>query len=201
MKRIYVDIDDILCETAAALCRLAEHEFGRIVAYEDVCVFDLQQAFGLSDEEMRRFRLMSHEYGCLMGFAVTPGAVEGVRALRDMGAEIDILTGRPASSHKATEDWLASVGLGGFVVEYVDKYGRTYERHPGDPETVPMKDLLARHYDFAIDDSPVVLGSLAAWRETKVLVFDRPWNRSYELSPNMTRVAGWREILSVVKGA
>jgi len=198
--RIYVDIDDILCETAVALCRLARREFGRCVAYEDVRVFDLQQAFGLSDEEMRRFRRLSHENGCLMDFAVTPGAVEGVRAFRDMGAEVDILTGRPASSHRATEDWLAAVGLGGFGVEYVDKYGRKYERHPGDPETIPLEDLLARHYDFAIDDSPVVLRSLAAWRETKVLVFDRPWNRSYELSPNMTRVAGWNGILSAVKG-
>jgi len=34
--RIYCDMDDILCETAASLCTLAEREFGRVVAYEDV---------------------------------------------------------------------------------------------------------------------------------------------------------------------
>ena len=38
--RIYVDIDDVLCETAASLCGLAAREFGRHVAYEDVGVFD-----------------------------------------------------------------------------------------------------------------------------------------------------------------
>jgi len=192
--RIYVDIDDILCETAVALCGLAARAFGRHVAYEDVRVFDLQQAFALSDDEMRRFFELSHEYGLLTGYAVTPGAVEGVRALRDAGAEVDILTGRPASSHKATEDWLASVGLGDFAVEYVDKYGRNFARHPGDPDTVPLKELLARHYDFAIDDSPVVLEALAAWDKTEILVFDRPWNRAYPLAPNMTRVSGWRDI-------
>jgi len=194
--RIYVDIDDILCETAAALCGLAAREFGRHVAYADVRVFNLQEAFGLSDEEMRRFVVLSHEYGRLMSFAVTPGAVEGVRALRDMGAEVNILTGRPASSHKATEDWLASVGLGDFQVEYVNKYGRHYASNPGDPPTVPLDELLARQYDFAIDDSPVVLKALAAWDKTDVLVFDRPWNRAYALAPNMTRVGGWDEIVA-----
>ena len=31
--RIYVDMDDVLCETAAHLCKLAACEFGRHVAY------------------------------------------------------------------------------------------------------------------------------------------------------------------------
>lgn len=194
--RIYVDIDDILCETAAALCALATREFGRHVAYEDVRVFDLQQAFGLSDGEMRRFVRLSHAPEVLMDFPATPGAAEGVRALRAAGAEVDILTGRPASSHEATAAWLASVGLDGFNVEYVDKYGRKFERRPGDPKTVPLAELLARHYDFALDDSPVILKSLAAWTRTKVLVFDRPWNRDFVLAPNMARVGGWPDVLT-----
>ena len=48
-KLIYVDMDDVLCETAANLCRLAEREFGRHVDYADVFAFDLQKVFGLTD--------------------------------------------------------------------------------------------------------------------------------------------------------
>jgi len=197
--RVYVHIDDVLCETAAALCRLAAREFGRTVAYENVRVFNLQEVFGLTDEEMRRFVVLSHTRNCLMDFAPTPGAVDGVRALRESGVEVNLLTGRPASSHRATEDWLASVGLGGFAVEYVNKYARSYAHRPGDPETVPLDALLARHYDFAIDDSPVVLKALAAWDRTDVLVFDRPWNRAYALAPNMTRVGGWNDIAARIR--
>ena len=51
--RIYVDIDDVLCETAASLCEIVAREFGRHVAYEDVFQFDLQDVFRLTDEEMR----------------------------------------------------------------------------------------------------------------------------------------------------
>lgn len=197
--RIYVDIDDVLCETAASLCGLAAREFGRHVAYEDVGVFDLQQVFGLTDGEMKRFAVLSHEPECLKGFPLTEGAVEGLKALRAAGAEIDILTGRPAASHRATAEWLASVGLGDFQVEYVDKYGRSFLRNPDDPPTVPLAELMRRRYDVAIDDSPVILESLAAWGNTRVLVFDRPWNRGFALAPNMTRVVGWkgvREVLS-----
>ena len=58
--RIYVDIDDVLCETAATLCGLAEREFGRHVKYLDVRQFDLQKVFSLDDSEMARFRELSH---------------------------------------------------------------------------------------------------------------------------------------------
>ena len=192
--RIYIDIDDVLCETAASLCRLASQVFGRDVAYEDVREFDLQRVFGLTDAEMARFAVLSHAPEWLLNFPETSGAVAGVKALRDAGADIDILTGRPASSHVETEAWLSSVGLGDFNVEYVDKYARSFTRKPGDPPTVPLADLLRRRYDYAIDDSPVILRSLAAWRETKVLVFDRPWNRAFTLAGNMIRVDGWKGV-------
>ena len=51
--RIYIDIDDVMCETAATLCLLAEREFGKGVPYAEVSQFDLQQVFGLTDEEIR----------------------------------------------------------------------------------------------------------------------------------------------------
>lgn len=195
--RIYIDIDDVLCETAASLCQVAARVFGKRVPYERVFQFDLQRVFDLTDEEMRRFMVVSHEPETLASYPVTPGAVNGVRALRAAGHDVQIVTGRPASSHGATEAWLACRGLGDFVVTYVDKYGRDgcYAHNPGDPPTVPLAELLQRHYDVAIDDSPAVLDHLAAsWPRTKILVFSRPWNQSYALAANMVRVSGWEAI-------
>ena len=199
--RIYVDVDDVLCETAAHLCELAAREFGRHVAYADVFQFDLQKVFGFSDADMRRFMLRAHEPDSILSHAVTPDAPEGVRALRAAGHAVEIVTGRPAASHAATAAWLAAAGLAGFPVSYVDKYGRAahYARNPGDPPTVPLDELLARRYDVVIDDSPAVLRHLAtAWPATRIFVYDRPWNRAYPLAPNMTRVAGWPEIVAAV---
>lgn len=198
--RVCVDIDDVLCETAASLCGLAERAFGRRVPYREVREFDLQRVFALTDAEMRRFMALSHEPETLMSYPETPGASAGLRRLRAAGCEIDIVTGRPASSHAATVAWLESVGLAGFAVTFVDKYGRTFAKGPDDPPTVPLAEFLRRDYDFAIDDSPVVLPSFADWTRTGVLVFDRPWNASFALAPNMRRVSGWDDIVRTVTG-
>lgn len=199
--RIYVDVDDVLGETAARLCRLAAREFARTVAYEDVFQFDLQAVFGFSDAEMRRFMRRAHEPDVLRSIAVTPGAAAGVRALRAAGHAVEIVTGRPAASHAATEAWLAAAGLAGLPVDYVDKYGRAAlsDGRPDDPPTLPLAALLARRYDVAFDDSPAVLGPLAAaWPATRLFVYDRPWNRSFPLAPNAARVAGWPAFVAAV---
>ena len=193
--RISCDMDDILCETAVSLCGLADRMFGKRIAYDAVRDFNLQKTFSLSDAEFRRFMDAAHAHEFLLGYAPTPGAVEGVRALVAAGHEIEIVTGRPAFTHRATRAWLDAAGLGDCPVTYVDKYGRPQPVNPSAPRTISLDQLLARHYDVAIDDSPVVLPALARWSDTRVLVFERPWNRAYALAPNMTRVRGWGEIL------
>lgn len=197
--RIYVDIDDVLCETAATLCTIAARDFDRHVAYDAVREFDLQKVFSLTDAEMRCFSVISHSPDVLASYPVTSGAVDGVRTLRAAGHTVDFVTGRPASSHAGTEAWLAAAGLSGFDVTYVDKYGRTdrYAARPDDPPTVTMDALTARRYDVAIDDSPVALERLAAWTHTRVLVFDRPWNRAFPLAPNMRRIDGWHDLSAI----
>ena len=193
--RIYCDMDDILCETAATLCRLVEREFGVHVAYRDVHEFDLQKSFGLTSDQMRRFMALAHEPEHLLAYPQTVGAVQGLKALAAAGHDVEIVTGRPASSFRATEAWLAAAGLGGFPVTYVNKYGRLFSQDGDAPEMVPLADMLKRRYDVVIDDSPMVLPAFATWTSMRVLVFDRPWNAAFALAPNMTRVFGWQDIL------
>lgn len=193
--RIYCDMDDILCETAASLCGLADRLFGVKVDYESVGEFNLQNVFKLSDAQMRKFSLASHAYETLMSYPETPGAIEGLKALRKAGHEVDIVTGRPASAWKGTYDWLESHGLSGCEVTFVDKYARGYGAFSDLPRMVPLAEVRARSYDVAIDDSPLSLDFLKTWNETTVLVFDRPWNRAAALAPNMTRVKDWRELI------
>lgn len=201
--RIYIDVDDVLCETAAHLCGLAARAFGRRVAYADVFQFDLQQVFGFSDAEMRQFMARVHAPDELLAYAVTSGAPEGVRTLRAAGHAVEIVTGRPAATHGATAAWLAAAGLGTLPVFYVDKYGRAALSGPApdEPPTLSLGQLFARRYDAVVDDSPLVLKHLAVvWPRTRILVYDRPWNRAFPLSANMTRVRGWRDIVAVLAG-
>lgn len=199
--RIYCDIDDVLSETAVSLCDLAERMFGRRVAYADVHDFNLQRTFELTDEEMRRYMTVAHAPENLASYAPVRGAVAALRRLKAEGQEVEIVTGRPSTAWRGTEAWLEKVGLADFAVTYVDKYARPYATDLAAPRMVPLPEFLSRHYDVAIDDSPIALKSLEVWKRTHVLVFDRPWNADYRLMPNMTRVRDWEEILAFLGDA
>ncbi len=201
--RIYCDIDDVLSETAVSLCELAERMFGKRVAYADVRDFNLQRTFELTDEEMRRYMEAAHAPEHLTAYAPTPGAVAALRQLKAAGHEVEIVTGRPSTAWRGTQAWLEKVGLGDFAVTYVDKYGRPCPPDSNAPRMVPLAELLARHYDVAIDDSPIALKSLEVWHTTCVFVFDRPWNAAYRPAANMTRVKDWADILAhrLISGA
>lgn len=188
-------MDDILCETALSLCRVAKRLFGSTTRYEEMHNFNLQCSFHLTDAQLKELMDVAHSTDFLLSYEPTPGAVEGLKALRAAGHIVDIVTGRPATSYRGTEGWLAAAGLGDFPVTYVNKYGRLFVPDGDAPEMVPLEELMKRPYDVVIDDSPVVLPAFASWTKSKVLVFDRPWNQSFSLAPNMTRVKGWTDIL------
>ena len=193
--RIYCDMDDILCETALSLCSVAKRLFGSTTRYEEMHDFNLQVSFHLTDSQLKELMEVAHSTQFLLSYALTPGAVEGLKALRAAGHAVDIVTGRPASSYRGTEGWLKAAGLGDFPVTYVNKYGRLFVPDGDAPEMVPLSEVMKRAYEVIIDDSPVVLPAFASWTNTKVLVFDRPWNRNFVLAPNMTRVKDWTDIL------
>ncbi len=194
--RVYCDIDDVLAETARTLCLLAERLFGVRCAYEEVTSFNLRDVFRLNDDDNRVFMEAAHEAAHLKSYPIVTGAVEGLRALSAAGCAIDLVTGRPASSHEGTRAWLDAAGLGAYPVIYADKYARTFSHRAGEPETIPFDALAECGYDVAIDDSPVALERLAAWTKTRVIVFDRPWNRAFSLAPNMTRCGAWPAIVA-----
>lgn len=187
-------MDDILCETARALCVLAARLFGVRPSYGAICDFDLKASFGLTDAENAVFMERAHDEETLLAYEPTPDAVAGALALAAAGHRVDIVTGRPPFCARATEKWLSSAGLGAFEVTYVDKYGRFFVSDGAAPEAVSLERVLARRYDVVIEDSPVVLPAFADRPSTRVFVFDRPWNASYPLAPNMSRVRSWREI-------
>jgi len=81
--RIYIDFDDVLCETARALSEAAKVVFQRDVPYEEITVFNLQHAFSLSGDEIDQLMDLAHEVEFLAALEPVPGAVEAVRKLRD----------------------------------------------------------------------------------------------------------------------
>jgi uncharacterized HAD superfamily protein len=195
--KIYVDFDDVLCETAQALSTLAKHLFGRNVPYEDIEFFNLQKAFSLTDEENNRLMEQAHTRDFLEALHPTPGAVSSVKKLCGDGHEVVVVTGRQSLYHEGTAQWLRNHGLGHLSILYVDKYKRAPATLPAHvPKMLNIDELNQLHFDVAIDDSPTALDLLTHRVNCQIIVFDRPWNRDYEGAPHVKRAFTWQEILS-----
>lgn len=197
--RIYIDFDDVLCETARHLSDLARELFGRQVPYEAITSFNLQHAFSLSDAEIVALMEYAHRDDFLSNLTPEPGSLDSVRVLESHGHELVVVTGRPAASHRGSRDWLCKHGLSHLGLLHVDKYGRADMRRTDN--AVPTLDLdafAAQHFDVAIEDSPTALDLLVPRNDCLVIVYDRPWNRRYAEAANMRRSASWAEIVDLI---
>lgn len=203
--RIYIDFDDVICETARHLVDLANSLFGIAVSYEAIAGFDLQKSFALNSAQIGELMRQAHRQEVLKEYRPTPGALTALRHLEGSGGELTIVTGRPAASHAGSQAWLHKYDFAHLPLLHFDKYGREFTAQSGltpGHDTPPTLDRAAFDkltFDIAIDDSPTALDILAPRQRCRVIVFDRPWNRNYQLHPNMMRAKTWNEIVQLIE--
>ena len=200
--RLYVDLDDVIGETAQRLLVMAEREYGRKVPFEEVTSFDLDAVFGMNAEETAQFYRRSNQADVLSGVALREGAVESLAACRSGGIEVWVVTGRPAATSDLTRAWLAGRGVPHDELIFVEKYG-PWEELDGPPpvepaEPVSLDELAAMEFRAAIEDHPGMARFLAGRMRTRVLLMDRPWNRDPEADahPLITRCRDWPAVLA-----
>lgn len=200
--QIYVDFDDVVAETARGLAELLFREQGRRIPYDSIAFFDLRKSFHLGDADYHAFMERAHQQELLSELQETPGACGTLRAWLDAGHRPVIVTGRPASSHRATRHWLDLRGLADLPILHVDKYNR--DLGPPDPDVPVLRfdELGALAFELAIDDAPPALDLLAESRLCPFIVFDRPWNRGYAPAgqDSVPRAADWRALDQLVRG-
>ncbi len=200
-QRIYLDFDDVICETARKLADLLFDLYGERVDYENIHAFDLSDSFNLSESRLKNLMYLAHEDPFLMSIPCADGAVEGVTLLVEMGYEPVMVTGRPAHCYSASERWLRQKGFPEMRILHVNKYGRDRGKDlPGLPVTMKPDDLLEEPFVMAVDDSPAALDILRGRVDYPLIVFDRPWNRGYPVDDrSVLRVNGWRELCDVAR--
>lgn len=196
---IYVDFDDCLCETARAFSDIALEMFGIDVPYEKMAYFNLQKAFNLDDDQYDRLLVKGHEPEVLLGFEETPGASKVLNEWINKGHEVSIITGRPFGSFEPSRIWLDRHGLQDIKLYCLDKYGRENFMKNSD-FSLSLEDYYKMKFDYAVEDSPTAFKFFNHMPELKVMVFDRPWNRTAEFpNGNFKRVFDWESIRAEVR--
>lgn len=93
--KVYIDFDDVLCETAKYFTKIAKELFGIDVPYREVQFFNLKKTFDLSDEQYEEMMKAGHLPENLLNYEETTGAADTINKWVDEGHEIFIITGRP----------------------------------------------------------------------------------------------------------
>jgi uncharacterized HAD superfamily protein len=197
MKRIYVDLDDVISRTTDTYSAVIEQEFGIQVRFEDLTCFDLKLSFNLTDREYRHFFDRIHQPDMLMGFEPVPGARKMLARWIDAGHRVDIVTGRPPSARDVSLSWLDRQKIAYTEFIMVDKYNRTGTDHPG---VISKTQLSNCQYDLAVEDSLETARFLAEHMDVPVLLYDRPWNACPAGHPGIIRVASWQDIAGLPCG-
>lgn len=192
--KIYVDFDDVLCETARELTALLQRSHGKSVTFDDMTSFDLGVAFGLNPEELSAFMIAANEPELIGLLKPIDGAIEALRKWQNQGCEIHVVTGRPHTTFEASRQWLERHAVPHSSLVFVDKYGR----HDPNENTIALSSISEIGFCFAVEDSPSLVHYLSVTLGIFVAVFDRPWNR--DLSTNGTpgrikRCHNWSEVV------
>jgi hypothetical protein len=192
---IYVDFDDVICETARDLSALAARLYSIQAPYSTIKAFDLHEAFGLNEDQYQRLMAVAHSREVILGYTETPGATATLNRWASQGHTVEVVTGRPFSTAAASREWLDAHDLSHIPIIHVDKYGREPPTAPGAPRALTTDEFALRHYDFAVEDSPPALVHLAKMESCLTAVFARPWNRTTPMpSPAFVRCEDWAAV-------
>ena len=191
MLPIYVDIDDVLADTSSSLIHIAEKEFHKKVPFEELTSFDLKKSFDLTQGEYEYFLDLAHQPDEILSMEPIQEAIQALKQWMASGYEISIVTGRPTSTYDTTLAWLAHNHVPYHHFYMVNKYAR-----PGMDETIalPMQAFSEMKFQFAVEDSYDMAVYLAHSMDTRVLLYDRPWNRSTNHNRKIKRFRSWEEL-------
>lgn len=192
--KIYIDFDDVICETAKYFTILAKELFDIEVPYREVQFFNLQKSFNINDEQYDRLMKAGHLPENLLAYEETEGASMIINKWIEEGHEVSIITGRPFDSYEPSRKWLDDHGLERVPLFCVDKYGRE-NFNEGCTYSMTLEQLYSMSFDFAVEDSPSAYEHVMKFDNCKVAVFNRPWNIKEDVpNNNFIRCEGWQEI-------
>src|SRR4051812_17340764 len=107
LRRIYVDMDDVLCETAQMWLAISEREFGKTVPYDQLKTFEIGDACGLEADEIQKLIRLAHHPEELLAMSPIGEAISVLNEWAKTGRRIAIVTGRPPSTYDVSREWLA----------------------------------------------------------------------------------------------
>lgn len=199
---VYVDFDDVLCQTARTFIDIVAREFGRRYAFEDIHSFNLETSFELTPEEYEYLMTLVHNPAILRIMAPMPGALDVLNDWHRRGIRTLVVTGRPPATEPVCHEWLERYRVPYEQVIFVDKYARAHPPH-NDVQVLSPEELAHIELVLAVEDAPAMIRFLVEQTDIPVALLDRPWNRDLgftheAIDTQVTRCPDWAAVADLV---
>lgn len=193
-KKIAVDCDDVLAYTFPILLFLLNKRFGKDFKISDVLAYNLADLFGVEGADIADAYMDFDKRGIFFQLPVFAGAVDGLRALKERGNEIHVVSSRPEYMRKHTSDYLKKYFDGLIKELHLAEHPSDLKSGEGLSKAEIVKDIKA---DVLVDDCLEHI--LEAYQVgAGGILFDYRgmygWNKG-DLPEGVKRVHGWREVV------
>jgi uncharacterized HAD superfamily protein len=193
LKRIGVDLDEVLADFLATFIKFHNQKFGTKLIKEQFSSFHLHEIIG---EKVEVMNLRIEEfYDSLTFEELKPveGAIDAIEYLSQK-YELIIITSRPKNVSEHTIKWLKR--------HFPEKFKNVhfaYNPYISESEQKTKSDIASENeIDLFIEDN-IDLATGVAGNGITVYLIDAPWNQSGTLHENITRVYSWKEILERIE--
>lgn len=199
--KIYVDLDDVVCDTTSVIVRECNSIYGRSSRLDDIYSFELQESLDLTKDQHNNLMDHIHSEEIQMQMEPIDGAVEYLNVACRRGIQIHIVTGRPPSTYDSTIRWLGYHDVPFDELIFVNKYNRLDNKESVAIQ-VSFDQIVSNDYKAIIEDSPSAIELSLSLFSCPVIFFSKPWNREYACSlPESKRLYvcdDWEEINKVL---
>jgi len=180
-KRLFnigIDIDGVICDLVKNILFIIKHKYGISLKKSDIYKHEIHEILGLS--KLSFFKVFE-EALISLNHPVIENAPYYINKLSKKH-KITIVTSRPSKFNHFTKQWLGLNKINYHKLVNIDN-----EKH-----------YKLSKFDFFIDDhlSEIILAS--SIDGLKLILFDQPWNKSYNIKNLFTRVKNWRDIYSLI---
>ena len=176
--KIAIDIDGVVANFVASFIPVVKQRYGLSLNTRDIYVHDLDLVLGVTPDEA--MELVRSTLRCDLD--PYPGAIRGLARLRRRH-EVTLVTARPEDMMDVTTRCLRE---------------RNIIYHSLLHFTAGFKHQNEHAFDVFVDDH-LREGFGFVGKVPHIIIFDRPWNRTFNVSNLFKRAHNWRELVSLIE--
>lgn len=173
------DIDGVISDFVRSFIKIVKRHYDLALAESDIYCHDLNLVLGISNQE--RNKLIRETL--LEDLSLISGAKDTLGRLITEGHQIIILTARFSDLIDVTKNWLKKKGI---------SYSQLIHLNEGE------KYLAEADLDLIVEDN---LEDAIEWSQKvkHILLYDHPWNRSFNVKGLIKRVYSWNDIFEEIQ--